>query len=167
MQKIATISSSAVLALCAGQAMAQVAVDGRIDSAAEGSLYAGPRWVQNVPTHFGDNAPPPGGCNENDIGDRASVSTGIEFKIPLSSIGGPNGPIKILAILANGGHNAFTNQTLPAAVTLSIQPAEPMFQGPVDSGIARGLDAVAHVRYTEMTPTHLEGLRARFPARTL
>lgn len=59
-----------------------------------------------------------------------------------------------------------TKQNRPVAVTLSIQQAERLFQGQVEAGIARGLDDVARGRYTEMTPAHLEGLRARFQART-
>ncbi len=113
MKKLMTLSASALLALTAGQALAQITVDGRI-TAPEAGLYGSPRWVQNVPTGFGDNAPPPGGCNENDIGDRAAVTTGIEYRIPLASIGNPSGAIRLVAVLANGGHSSFSNQILPA-----------------------------------------------------
>jgi hypothetical protein len=112
MSKFTTISAAAMLALTAGQALAQFTVNGKIQGG-EAALYGSPKWVQNIPTGFGDNAPPPGGCNESDLGDRAGVTTGIEYTIPLSTIGSPAGSIRILAVLANGGHNAFTNQTLP------------------------------------------------------
>ena len=113
MKKLMTLSATALLTLTAGQALAQVTVDGRV-AGPEGALYGTPRWIQNVPTGFGDNAPPPGGCTEGDIGDRAAVTTGIEYRIPLASIGNPAGNIRLVAVLANGGHNAFTNQILPA-----------------------------------------------------
>ena len=113
MKKLMTLSASALLTLSAGQALAQVTVDGRI-AGPEAGLYGSPRWVQNVPTGFGDNAPPPGGCHENDIGDRAAVTTGIEYRIPLASIGSPTGSIRLVAVLANGGHSSLTNQILPA-----------------------------------------------------
>ena len=58
MKKLMTLSASALLTLSAGQALAQVTVDGRI-AGPEAGLYGSPRWVQNVPTGFGDNAPPP------------------------------------------------------------------------------------------------------------
>ncbi|XVJ57895.1 MAG: hypothetical protein HEQ23_00285 [Tepidisphaera sp.] len=113
MKKIATLSASALLALTAGQALGQITVDGRI-AGPEAALYGPARWVQNVPTGFGDNAPPPGGCNESDIGNPAAVTTGIEYRIPLSSIGSPTGNIRLVAVLANGGHSSLTNQILPA-----------------------------------------------------
>lgn len=42
----------------------------------------------------------------------AAVMTGAEFGIPLSAIGNPTGPIKIVALLAGGGNNGVSNQIL-------------------------------------------------------
>ncbi len=111
MRKCAIVSATVLMGL-AGHAVGQVAVDGRLSND-EAGLYGLVRWVQNVPTGFGDNAPPQGSCVESDLGDRAGVTTGIEYRIPLADLGSPNGPIKVLAVLANQGHTAFTNQVLP------------------------------------------------------
>ena len=111
MRKCAIVSATVLMGL-AGHAVGQVSVDGRLSND-EAGLYGLVRWVQNVPTNFGDNAPPQGSCVESDLGDRAGVTTGIEYRIPLANLGSPNGPIKVLAVLANQGHSAFTNQVLP------------------------------------------------------
>lgn len=58
-----------------------------------------------------------------------------------------------------------TKQNRPVAITLSIQQAERLLQGQVEAGISSGLEDVAAGRYVEMTPSHLEALRARFQAR--
>lgn len=43
----------------------------------------------------------------------------------------------------------------------SFQQAEQLYEQKVDAGIRQGLDDVAHGRYTEMSPSHLERLRGR------
>ena len=55
-----------------------------------------------------------------------------------------------------------TKQNRPVAITMSIQQVERLFKGQVEAGIARGLEDVAAGRYSEMTPTHLETMRAKF-----
>lgn len=55
-----------------------------------------------------------------------------------------------------------TKQSRPVAITMSIQQVERLFKGQVEAGIARGLEDVAAGRYREMTPTHLETMRAKF-----
>ena len=59
-----------------------------------------------------------------------------------------------------------TKQNRPVAVTLSIQELERLLQENVETGISRGLKDVEADRYTEMTPSHLEELLAKFKART-
>ncbi|MCG3122820.1 MAG: hypothetical protein GIKADHBN_01223 [Phycisphaerales bacterium] len=93
------IVSAALLAALAGTAAAQpVTVDGQRDA-----LYGDAKWVQANPTQFGDNQPVPF--------DTASVSTGIEVKIPLSVLGGAT-QVKLVAFV-NAGCNCFlSNQVL-------------------------------------------------------
>jgi prevent-host-death family protein len=59
-----------------------------------------------------------------------------------------------------------TKQNRPVAITMSIQQVERLFKGQVEAGIARGLEDVAAGRYSEMTPTHLETMRATFKTPT-
>ena len=59
-----------------------------------------------------------------------------------------------------------TKQNRPVAVTLSIQELERLLRENVETGISRGLEEVEAGRYTEMTPSHLEELLAKFKART-
>jgi hypothetical protein len=42
--------------------------------------------------------------------DPSAVSTGVEFSIPLSHLGSPNGAIKLFVFLNNGGHDYASNQ---------------------------------------------------------
>ncbi|MBL8762297.1 MAG: hypothetical protein JNL50_13450, partial [Phycisphaerae bacterium] len=66
--------------LAAAPVRAQIVIDGTRDAG-----YLATRWIQGVPTSAGDNAqagvPAPG--------DPQSVTTGAEFKIPLSALGNP------------------------------------------------------------------------------
>ena len=55
-----------------------------------------------------------------------------------------------------------TKQNRPVAITMSIQQVERLFKGQVEAG----LEDVAAGRYREMTPTHLETMRANFKAPT-
>ena len=112
MKKFATLTGAALTVAIAGQALAQVAVDGRLSNA-EAASYGLSRWVQTNPTGFGDNAPPNGSCNEAVIGNPAAVTTGVEYRIPLTAIGNPAGSIKLVAFFANQGYSAATNQFLP------------------------------------------------------
>lgn len=51
--------------------------------------------------------------------------------------------------------------THSAVIPSSFQQAEHLHEQRVTEGLARGLDDVAHGRYTEMRPAHLERLRLR------
>jgi hypothetical protein len=85
------------LVLCAGSvAVAAPVVDG-VRSAAD--AYGAPKWVNNVPTGFGNNFAGAGGS----LGNVADVSTGIEMAIPYSAIGYTGGAIKVCAFIAGGG----------------------------------------------------------------
>ncbi len=44
------------------------------------------------------------------IGDPENVITGLEFSIPLSALGNPTGPIKLLAFVNGTGHDYASNQ---------------------------------------------------------
>lgn len=106
-----------------GLAAAQPVVDGTL-SAGDAVYYGSALWVQNIPTGFGDNAGG-GTCNQSDIGTPGTVTTGMEFSIPLSAIGNPSGPIRITAIMGNQGHNFLSNQVLKGLPALSDSLGEP------------------------------------------
>ena len=106
------IVTAAVLSCCAGAAFGQV--DGRFSSSAELSLYGAAKWVNATTTGFGD-AGPSNPCDDNGVGgDPAAVTTGAEYKIPLSVLGGVAGNVRVLAFINNGGHNYASNQFLPS-----------------------------------------------------
>lgn len=103
------VSQLSVLGLvaCAGLASAQPVVDGSKDAS-----YGPIQWFQTVPTGFGDNSPPPS-CSETDVGNPGAVTTGIEYKIPLSAIGNPNvGDIKLAGFVTNDNYGFMSNQVV-------------------------------------------------------
>ncbi len=95
-------------ALCALAGTAAMAVPPVIDGSLDAS-YGAPKWVNTIPTRFGDNSlPPPGNASQP-----RTVGTGIEFRIPLSVIGNPtSGPIRMGGFISNGGYNFLSNQIL-------------------------------------------------------
>ncbi len=100
---------AALLMAAAGQAMAQPVIDGTL-SDADRAFYGPVRWVQNVPTGFG-NAQPPTPCDPlSPGGNAAAVDRGFEIVIPLASIGSPTGPVKVCAFINGGGHDYLSNQ---------------------------------------------------------
>ena len=104
--------SAALLMVLAGSALAQT--DGRLTNSVERAKYGAPKWVQNVTTGFGD-AGPSNPCDNNGVGgDPAAVRKGVEFKIPLSSIGNPTGAIKLMAFINGQSHDYASNQFLPS-----------------------------------------------------
>ncbi len=122
------VMSAAVLACVAGQAIAQPTIDGRLTSGEE-ALYGQLRWVQNIPTGFGDSTTG-NPCDPQNVGDVAAVTTGIEFAIPLSAIGNPAGNIRIVAMVNAGGHDFVSNQViggLPAGTGNLGEPANVNF----------------------------------------
>ena len=103
--------SAAILAASAGQALAQVAVDGQVGS---GEPYQ-QVWVQDQPTSYGDNLPGSIGV----AGDPENVVKGLELKIPLSALGtsiaaiGPGSPIKIGGFMGSISNQIFATDGLP------------------------------------------------------
>lgn len=117
-----SVVTAAFLAVCAGTAMAQPVVDGKL--AGDEGYYGSILWVQNIPTGFGDNK---GGdpCDPNDIGTPGTVKTGVEMAIPLSAIGNPGGAIKLCAFVNGGGHDYLSNQVLGGLPAGTGNLAEP------------------------------------------
>ena len=110
MSKSGFISAS-VLVCIAGQAMAQI--DGKFTDAAERAKYGAAKWVNTNTTGWGD-AGPANPCDPSGTGgDPAAVGTGIEFKIPLASIGSAAGSVRLLAFINGQGHDYASNQFLP------------------------------------------------------
>jgi len=100
--------SIASLIAIAGSAMAAPpTTDGVLDS----GEYPFIRWAQSVPTQFGDNQADES-CDNTAVGSPGAVTTGVEFKIPLTAIGNPTGAIRICAFLNAGGHDSVSNQVL-------------------------------------------------------
>ncbi|MBX3409008.1 MAG: hypothetical protein KF859_03890 [Phycisphaeraceae bacterium] len=113
--KVASGTSALVLCMMAGAAMGQTATDGRITSSGEAALYGAPLWVNTTTTGFGDASPNTGTCDPETVGgDPAAVTTGIEIKIPLSTIGSPTGQIGISVFINGQGHDYASNQFLPS-----------------------------------------------------
>ncbi|MBC7834928.1 MAG: hypothetical protein H7Y88_07485 [Phycisphaerales bacterium] len=111
----------------AAPSSAQPVVDGTRDA-----QYGSPQYVNTTnPTQFGDNAPEGGPCNPvgggvviginnsnvggvtggaADPGAAGAVSTGVEIKIPLGTIGNPTGNLRITVFINGGGHDFLSNQ---------------------------------------------------------
>jgi hypothetical protein len=109
------ILGAASLVFLAGQAMAQTgAVDGRLTDSGERALYGAAKWVSTSTTNWGD-AGPSNPCDPSGTGgDPAAVSTGVEFKIPLSTLGNPAANVRLLAFINGSGHDYASNQFLPS-----------------------------------------------------
>ena len=105
-----TLGAAAIVAACAGQALAQPTVDGQKDA-----IYGDALWVNSITTGFGDGNYTEPCVPDVDLGgDPAAVTTGMEFSIPLASIGATVGqPIGMVAFITNGGYNYLSNQMLP------------------------------------------------------
>lgn len=86
-----------------------------------------------------DNSNTAGVVGGTDIGSGAGVTTGVEFKIPLSAIPGySGGDLKICAFINGGGHDYLSNQVLgplgggsnlaePRSVNFANIPGEQFF----------------------------------------
>ncbi len=142
MHRQSFVTAGGVL-LAAGTALAQPAIDGRL--AGDQSFYGPPKWVQNIPTGFGDNNPanqPPcsgvgngitiglnnsntGGVTGGDASQAGSVTTGIEIRIPFSQIGNPAGDIRIAGFINGGGHDYLSNQVIGGLPAGTGNLAEP------------------------------------------
>jgi hypothetical protein len=93
-----------------------------------------------------DNSNIAGVAGGTDIASGAGVSTGVEFKIPLSAIPGyKTGDLKLCVFVNGSGHDYLSNQVLgplgggpnlaePRAVNFANIPGEQFFTVTVDSG---------------------------------
>ncbi len=108
--KIGCISACGLLAAVAGFASAQPVIDGSL--AGDLAFYGPIKFAQNTPTGFGDNVAV-AGCDNLAIGSPAATTTGIEISIPLLSLGGTTGPIRVTAFMNGSGHDTVSNQVLP------------------------------------------------------
>ncbi len=101
-------ASALVSAVGSTTALGQIAVDGVKDAA-----YGSALWTQSNPT-LRDTGPGDTGCNPADLGgDPAAVITGLEWSIPLATIGSPTGNISLLVMLTSGDYGFLSNQVLP------------------------------------------------------
>jgi hypothetical protein len=127
--------SVAALLGAAGLVHAQPVLDGRLDAS-----YGPLQWKQTIPTNFGDASLPPFNCTPIGLGIEAAldntnragvvggfpvatltpaqmtaagaVTTGAEFKIPLSEIGSPTGAIRIAGFVTNSNYSNFSSQVI-------------------------------------------------------
>ncbi len=101
-------ASALVSAVGSTTAFGQIAVDGVKDAA-----YGSALWTQANPT-LRDTGPGDVGCNPADLGgDPATVITGLEWSIPLASIGSPTGNVQMVAMITSGDYGFLSNQVLP------------------------------------------------------
>ncbi len=116
--------------LAPAAATAQPVIDGRL--AGDQAFYGPAKWVQTNPTAFGDNHPslqPPcdavghwitvglnnsnvGGVNGFEASQASQVTTGVEIRIPFSSLGNPTGDIRVSGFINNSAHDFASNQVI-------------------------------------------------------
>jgi hypothetical protein len=77
-------------------------------------LGGGPGLIQSLGSGHvsGINNSNVAGVDGSNVNNPGAVLTGIELAIPLSEIGNPTGPVKITAMVINGGHDFLANQVL-------------------------------------------------------
>ncbi len=100
---------AALLAASAGLATAQPVIDGVYDDATENQYYGPIRWVNTVPTGFGDNVA--GLFNGGNFGDPENVTTGIEFSIPKSALGNATS-FRLAGWVTSGDRSFMSNQII-------------------------------------------------------
>lgn len=132
--RISSVAATLVVLAGSGVSLAQPVIDGSRDLAP----YGAPRWVQSLPTTFGDNranlcqsvgnrvtfaldnsnAAGVGGVStifdntDAQFAAAQAVATGIEIRIPLSELGNPTGAIRIAGFVNNGSGNYLSNQVI-------------------------------------------------------
>ncbi len=100
---------AALLAASAGLAIAQPVIDGVYDDATENQFYGPIRWVNTVPTGFGDNVA--GMFNGGNFGDPENVTTGVEFSIPKSALGNATS-FRLAGWVTSGDRSFMSNQII-------------------------------------------------------
>lgn len=103
------ILGAALLAASAGLAFAQPVIDGIYDDVNENQFYGPIRWVNTVPTGFGDNVA--GMFNGGNFGDPENVTTGIEFSIPKSALGNATS-FRLAGWVTSGDRSFMSNQII-------------------------------------------------------
>lgn len=144
--------------LCTG-ATAQPVVDGRNGATPGADGYGAAKWVNTVPTSFGDSV-------AIAAGNSATVSSGVEVAIPLAAIGlnGPTYPssIRICVLVTSPDGGYISNQFLPS---LPVNTRNLGFTATRD--LSNPSDpTVAGLQYMDLTlvatsspPTTFDGLR--------
>ncbi len=110
--KIQAGLTAVALACLAGQASAQVVIDGR-SGPTDG--YGAPLWVQTNPTGFGDNVA--GGVGTP--GNPADVTRGLEVAIPFANLGNISSAagLKISVMLIRDSDRSISNQVIDGLPT--------------------------------------------------
>lgn len=103
------ITCAAALFGLAGLAIAQPTMDGIYDDALENGFFGPIRWVNTVPTLFGDNTA--GLFNGGSFGDPENVTTGVEVRIPKSALGGATS-FRIAGWVTSGDRSFMSNQVI-------------------------------------------------------
>lgn len=101
--------SAAFLAAAAGLASALPVIDGVFDAGTEADFYGPIRWVNTVPTAFGDNLP--GMFTGGNFGDPQNVTTGIELRIPKSALGNATS-FRLGGWVTSGDRSFMSNQII-------------------------------------------------------
>lgn len=104
------------LASIAGLAVAQPTIDGIYDPGTESGFYTDVIWTQTVPTGFGDNSP--GLFNGGEFGNPQDVTTGVEIKIPLASLGLSGSETIRIAGWVNSGDRTFKSNQIIGSLPL-------------------------------------------------
>jgi len=104
------IASALLLAGLSGLAIAQPLAITGVKKAA----YGEPRFVNMIPTSYGDNNVV--ACDPNTLGGATvnTVTTGMELAIPLSALGNPTGTIRCAAFINSGDGGFASNQVAGA-----------------------------------------------------
>lgn len=103
------LMSAAVLVGLAGMATAQPTIDGVYDAGTEADFYGPIRWVNSVPTQFGDNSA--GLFNGGSFGDPENVNTGIEIRVPKSAFGNATS-FRMTGWVTSGDRGFMSNQII-------------------------------------------------------
>jgi len=102
------LSASAIIGIC-GLAVAAPVVDGTKPPSDD---YGTALYINSVnPTSFGDNV------LVSSVGTPELTTTGVELRIPLASIGSPEGAIRFAVMINSGDHTFLSNQVLGSLPT--------------------------------------------------
>ena len=102
-----SVPATLALMLASGALAVPPVVDGKKTTTPTDDTYGAAKWVNPIPTNFGDSQPSP------NAGNPEAVTTGVELVIPLASLGltTPTN-IKVSCFVASGDCNNLSNQWL-------------------------------------------------------